>query len=127
MLFHVHHHHDEKTCPAHNAEAVGASFGAVLPALAENGVTVVGAWVDPPGHDFFFVLETDNYEALVEGLRPIIPSGTATIQPVGDMGATVAKRVPKKAKPALLATLALGVQHRRPQEFHNQPLLPSAT
>ena len=56
MLFHVHHHHDEKTCPAHNAEAVSASFGAVLPALAENGVTVVGAWVDPPGHDFFFVL-----------------------------------------------------------------------
>ncbi len=53
-----------------------------------------GAWVDPPGHDFFFfVLEIDDYEALVEGLRPIIPSGTATIQPVGDMGATVAKRI----------------------------------
>ena len=97
MLFHVHHHHDEKTCPAHNAEAVGASFGAVLPALAENGVNVVGAWVDPPGHDFFFVLETDNYEALVEGLRPIIPSGSATIQPVGDMGATVAKRIAEES------------------------------
>ena len=83
MLFHVHHRHDEKTCPAHNAEAVSASFGAVLPTLAENGVNVVGAWVDPPGHDFFFVLETDDYEALVEGLRPIIPSGSATIQPVG--------------------------------------------
>ena len=46
-------------------------------------------WVDPPGHDFFFVLETDNYEALVGDSGPIIPSGTATIQPVGDMGATV--------------------------------------
>jgi hypothetical protein len=97
MLFHVHHHHDEKTCPAHNAEAVSASFGAVLPALAENGVNVVGAWVDPPGHDFFFVLETDDYDALVEGLRPIIPSGTATIQPVGDMGATVAKRIAEES------------------------------
>ena len=43
MLFHVHHHRDEKTCPAHNAEVVSASFGAVLPALAENGVNVVGA------------------------------------------------------------------------------------
>ena len=97
MLFHVHHHHDENTCPAHNAEAVAASFGTVLPALAENGVNVVGAWVDPPGHDFFFVLETDDYDALVEGLRPIIPSGTATIQPVGDMGATVAKRIAEES------------------------------
>ena len=65
----------------------------MLPALAENGVTVVGAWVDPPGHDFFFVVETDDYDAMVEGLRPIIPSGTATIQPVGDMAAQVAKRM----------------------------------
>ena len=93
MLFHIHHHHDEKTCPAHDPAAVGASFGAVLPALAEHGVTVVGAWVDPPGHDFFFVVETDSYDALVEGLRPIIPSGSATIQPVGDMVAQVAKRM----------------------------------
>ena len=48
---------------------------------------------DPPGHDFSFVLETDEYDALVEGLRTIIPSGTATIKPAGDMGATVAKRI----------------------------------
>ena len=54
-------------------------------------------WVDPPGHDFFFVLETDDYEALVEGLRPIIPSGSATIQPVGDMGAMVAKRIAEES------------------------------
>ncbi len=60
-------------------------------------MNVVGAWVDPPGHDFFFVLETDDYDALVEGLRPIIPSGTATIQPVGDMGATVAKRIAEES------------------------------
>ena len=93
MLFHIHHHHDENTCPAHDPEAVGASFGALLPALDANGVTVVGAWVDPPGHDFFLVVETDDYDALVEGLRPIIPSGTATIQPVGDMAAQVAKRM----------------------------------
>ena len=93
MLFHIHHHHDENTCPAHDPAAVGASFGAVLPALAEHGVAVVGAWVDPPGHDFFFVVETDSYDALVEGLRPIIPSGSATIQPVGDMAAQVAKRM----------------------------------
>ena len=57
-----------------------------------------GAWGDLPGHDFFFlVLETDDYEALVEGLRPIILSGTATIQTVGEMGATVAKRIAEES------------------------------
>ena len=70
-------------------------FGAVLPALARTAERRRHAGRSA-GHDFFFVLETDNYEALVEGLRPIIPSGTAAIQPVGDMGATVAKHCRRK-------------------------------
>ena len=64
-----------------------------MPALNEYGVTVIGAWVDPPGHDFFFVVETDSYDDLVEGLRPILASGSARIQPVGDLQAQVAKRM----------------------------------
>ena len=56
-----------------------------------------GAWGYLPGHEFFFVLETDDYNALVEGLRPIIPSSTATIKPLGDMGATVAKRIAEES------------------------------
>ena len=30
MLFHIHHHRDENTCPAHDPEAVGASFDALV-------------------------------------------------------------------------------------------------
>ena len=93
MIFHIRHHHDETTCPANSPEAVGATFGSVLPSLEEYGVTVIGAWVDPPGHDFFFVVETDSYDDLVEGLRPILSTGTATIQRVGDLQAQVAKRM----------------------------------
>ena len=93
MIFHIRHHHDETTCPANSPEAVGATFGSVLPSLEEYGVTVIGAWVDPPGHDFFFVVETDSYDDLVEGLRPILSTVTATIQPVGDLQAQVAKRM----------------------------------
>jgi hypothetical protein len=87
MLLHIRHHHDEKTCPAGDKERVGASFGSLLPALQTDGVTVVGAWVDPPSHDFFLVVETDSYEDLLEGMAPIIPVGSATIQPVVDMKA----------------------------------------
>ncbi|MGK0225466.1 MAG: DUF3303 domain-containing protein [Acidimicrobiales bacterium] len=85
MLLHITHHHDEKTCPAGDKEKVAATFGALLPSLEAAGVTVVGAWVDPPGHDFFLIVETDSYEALLEGFEPIVPIGTATIQPVVDM------------------------------------------
>jgi|TARA_B110000438_G_scaffold39946_2_gene39875 hypothetical protein len=87
MLLHIRHHHDENTCPAGDKERVGASFGALLPALQNAGITVIGAWVDPPSHDFFLVVETDSYEDLLEGMAPIIPVGSATIQPVVDMKA----------------------------------------
>ena len=56
-------------------------------------MNVVGAWVDPPGHQFFFVVETDDYAALVEGLSPIVSSGTAVIRPVNDMLAQMARRM----------------------------------
>lgn len=93
MIFHIQHSHDDTTCPFDTPEAVGSTFGAVLPSLEAQGVDVLGAWVDPPGHQFFFVVETDDYDALVDGLAPIVSSGTATIQPVNDMKAAVAKRM----------------------------------
>ena len=58
-----------------------------------NTGSPLSARVDPPGHDFFFVVETDSYDDLVEGLRPILASGSARIQPVGDLQAQVAKRM----------------------------------
>lgn len=52
MLFHITHDHDEA--------AVADTFGAVLGTLAENVNEVVGVWVDPPGHDFLFVVDADD-------------------------------------------------------------------
>ena len=60
MLFHITHHHDENTCLAHDQEAAGATFGAVLESLEANVDQVMGAWVDPSVHDFFFVIEADD-------------------------------------------------------------------
>ena len=47
--------------------------------------------MDPPGHDFFFVVESDSYEAIVEGLFPAVLMGTARIQPVEDFKARMQK------------------------------------
>ncbi|MDP6650312.1 MAG: hypothetical protein QF796_09280 [Acidimicrobiales bacterium] len=84
MLFHVTHHHDENTCPAHDEAALADTFGAVLGTLTENVNEVIGAWVDPPGHDFFFVVDADDVAQIFTGMFPIVASGTAKIQPVGD-------------------------------------------
>ena len=85
MLFHITHHHDETTCPAHDEEAGNISFGAVLTSLQENVDEIIGAWVDPPGHDLFFVVEANEVSQIFAGLWPIIPAGTAKIQPVADV------------------------------------------
>ena len=84
MLFHITHHHDETTCPAHDEAAVAATFGAVLDTLTENVNEVIGAWVDPPGHDFFMVVDADDASQIFMGLFPIVSAGTAKVQPVGD-------------------------------------------
>ena len=45
---------------------------------------LVGAWVDPPGHDFF-VVEADDAAKIFAGLWPIIPAGTAQVRPVNSL------------------------------------------
>ena len=92
MLFHITHHHDETTCPAHDEAVVAESFGAVLDSLTENVNEVIGAWVDPPGHDFFMVVDADDAAQIFAGLYPIVDRGTARIQPVGDYAAMMKLR-----------------------------------
>jgi hypothetical protein len=43
MLFHITHHHDETTCPAHDEAAVAETFGAVMDTLAEHVNQVISA------------------------------------------------------------------------------------
>ena len=68
------------------------TFGAVLGALEENVNGVIGAWVDWPGHDFFFVVDADESSQTLAGLLPIATTGTAKIQPVGDYVAVMKLR-----------------------------------
>ena len=74
---------------AHDKEAGDASFGAALATLEANVEQVVGAWVDPPGHNFFFVVETDDAAKIFAGLWPIIPAGTAQVRPVNSLQAAL--------------------------------------
>jgi len=92
MIFHITHHHDATTCPAHDEEAGNATFGAVLGALEANVDRIIGAWIDPPGHHSFFVVEADEASKIFAGLWPIIPAGTAHVRPVVDLAEMMAAR-----------------------------------
>ena len=92
MLFHITHTHDEHTCPAHNDEVMSKTFAVVVDSLKENVNEVHGVWVDPPGHQFFMVVEADDTAQIFAGLFPIFNSGTAEIKPVGDFDAMMEKR-----------------------------------
>jgi hypothetical protein len=48
--------------------------------------------VDPPGHDFFFVVDADDTAQIFQGVFPIVSAGTARIQPVGDYVAVMKVR-----------------------------------
>ena len=73
------------------------TFGAVMDTLTEHVNEVVGAWVDPPGHDFFFVVDADDATQVFQGMFPIIDAGTAQVRPVGDFAAMLKARAEANA------------------------------
>jgi hypothetical protein len=53
--------------------------------------------VDPPGHDFFFVVDADDAAQVFQGMFPIIDAGTAQVRPVGDFAAMLKARAEANA------------------------------
>lgn len=48
----------------------------------EKGVTILGAYATVTEHDFFIILEANDYSAVVEFFLPLVPSQTGKIVPV---------------------------------------------
>ena len=84
MLFHITHVHNWDNCPAHNPEKAKATFGKVLANREESGTKVIGAYVDPPAHTFYFIVEADNAKQLELLLDPVFELGSAQIHPISD-------------------------------------------
>ena len=89
MLFHVTHTHGYETCPAHD-EAVKTEMSQTISNAQASGVTVHGAYADPPGHQIFMVVETETMEQLVKFLDPIIDFGDYEIRPVLNFATAIA-------------------------------------
>ena len=87
MLFVVTHEHAPELCPSDDPAPVHKM--ADENHIRESGVKVVGAYVAPPEHVVYFVLEADDYAQVVRYLRPMMKIGTPDIVPVQTLAETV--------------------------------------
>ncbi len=93
MLFVVTHEHTPELCPSD--DPTPAHKLADESHIKESGVEVIGAWVAPPEHTFYLVLEADDYGHVVRYLRPMMKIGTPDIVPVQELSDTL-NQFPKR-------------------------------
>ena len=84
MLFHITHIHNWENCPAHDPEKAKATFGKMLANREESGAKVIGAYVDPPAHTFFLIVEANDANQIELLLDPVFELGSAEIRPVSN-------------------------------------------
>ena len=89
MLFHVTHTHSYQTCHGHD-EAKKEKMAQAFNSADEIGIKIIGMYVDPPGHKFYFVMEAETMEQIVRFFDPMLELGDADIHPVMDFQSALA-------------------------------------
>jgi hypothetical protein len=84
MLFHITHIHNWENCPAHDPEKAKSTFGKMLANADASGVKLLSAFVDPPAHTFYLIIEANDAKQLELFLDPVFKLGSAEIRPVSN-------------------------------------------
>ena len=84
MLFHITHVHNWENCPAHNPEKAKDTFGKLLANKDGSGAKIKSAYVDPPAHTFYLIVEANDAKQLELLLEPVFELGSAEIRPISD-------------------------------------------
>ena len=84
MLFHITHIHNWENCPAHNPENAKGTFGKLLANDNNSGAKIKSAYVDPPAHTFYLIVEANDAKQLELLLEPVFELGSAEIRPISD-------------------------------------------
>lgn len=74
MMYMVYHRHTAEMCPGGNVRPDKEFVGKLNSQIEESGVKLIEGYVDAPGHEFYFILETDDNSKLntaIEQLRLI--------------------------------------------------------
>ena len=72
MIYLVHHRHTAEMCPGGNVRPDKEFLLKLNSQIEESGVNMIDGYLDGPGHEFYFILETDDHTKLntaIEQLR----------------------------------------------------------
>ena len=72
MIYLVHHRHTAEMCPGGNVRPDKEFLLKLNSQIEESGVNMIDGYLDGPGHEFYFILETDDQTKLntaIEQLR----------------------------------------------------------
>ncbi len=80
----AHWTHTPENCPGRSDEGAMmlSKFWEGRKMAEKKGVTILGAYATVTEHDFFIILEANDYNTVVEFFRPLLPSQTGKIVPV---------------------------------------------
>lgn len=80
----THWTHTPENCPGRNGDSAKllSKFWEGRKMAEEKGITILGAYATVTEHDFFIILEANDYGAVVEFFLPLVPSQTGKIVPV---------------------------------------------
>ena len=81
MLFVIDHKHSAETCPAgtvHPDKEFTNKFEAQIKA---SGVHLIEGYLDAPGHRFYFVVEADTTQQILNFTAPFIAIGETNVHP----------------------------------------------
>ena len=82
MLFHVTHTHTSEVCPGGSPERL-LDFNEFLARLkAAPGIKVMSGHVSPIQHVFYFLIESDDFNAVTSALGPLNSLGSGEVTPV---------------------------------------------
>ena len=84
MLFHITHVHNWENCPAHSPDKAKDTFGKMFANAEESGAEIKSAYVDPPSHTFYLIVEANDAKQLEMLLDPVFKIGSAEIRPISD-------------------------------------------
>jgi hypothetical protein len=78
MLFHIKQTHEPKDCPYGKGGSPGLFDGEA------DGISLKGYWLAFPEHTLYFVVETDDINAIHRFLKPGTGRTVSEITPVSD-------------------------------------------
>lgn len=83
-IYVAHWTHTPENCPGRNGDGAKmlSKFWEGRKKVEEKGIKILGAYVTVTEHDYFIIVEANDYSAVVEFFLTLVPTQTGKIAPV---------------------------------------------